>query len=219
MEERFPESKPYNAVKGCPEGYHHRKEYTTSNGTFVPARCVKSTTIHPQTTAEYRAQLSAKRHQRLKGVRGRLGLTKKCPSGYILRAPFKRKFSSTVKNQGFNVHKKNKTYRVYPTAHSVLVKAACIKDKGLPGKGPVSGEGIGPLHKGELTAYGYNVHKTEQERQEDLKKAIEVFGALGVYRKLDAVAKLTKRTAPEASHIFTKDRQWVKANYPLKAPS
>ena len=168
MEDRFPESKPYNAEKGCPEGYHHRKEYTTPKGTFVPARCVKSST---QESAEYRAKRAAKRHQRLTGVRGRLGLTKKCPPGYILRAPFKRKFSSTLKNQGFNVHKKNKTYRVYPTAHSVLVRAACIKDKGLPGKGPNS---IGPLHKGELTAYGYNVHKTAEERQEALKKAIKV---------------------------------------------
>ena len=215
MEDRFPESKPYNAEKGCPEGYHHRKEYTTPKGTLVPARCVKTVPIKPKNSA----QVSAKRHERLKGVRGRLGLTKKCPPGYILRAPFKRKFSSTLKNQGFNVHKKNRTYRVYPTAHSVLVKAACIKDKGLPGKGPASGEGIGPLHKGELTSYGYNIHKTAEERQEALKKAIKVFGALGVYHKLDAVAKLTKRTAPEASHIFTKDRQWVKAHYPLKAPA
>jgi len=214
MEDRFPESKPYNAEKGCPEGYHHRKEYTTPKGTFVPARCIKTIPIKPKNSA----QVSAKRHERLKGVRGRLGLTKKCPPGYILRAPFKRKFSSTLKNQGFNVHKKNRTYRVYPTAHSVLVKAACIKDKGLPGKGPTSGEGIGPLRKGELTAYGYNVHKTAEQRQEALKKAIQVFGALGVYHKLDAVAKLTKRTAPEASHIFVKDREWIKKHYPLKAP-
>jgi hypothetical protein len=49
-----------------------------------------------------------------------------------------------------------------------------------------------------------------------LKKAVEEYTALGVFRKLDAVAKLTKRTAPEAHRIFKTDRDWVQRTYTLK---
>jgi hypothetical protein len=88
-----------------------------------------------------------------------------------------------------------------------------MKDKGLPGKT----KRFGALRKGELAKYGYNLHKTQDERHRALRKAIAVYGALGVYRKLDAVAKLTTRTIPEASAAFKKDREWVRHTYSLKA--
>jgi hypothetical protein len=44
-----------------------------------------------------------------------------------------------------------------------------------------------------------------------LEKAIKHYGALSVYHKLDAVAKLTKHTAPDASAIFSKDKEWVRS--------
>jgi hypothetical protein len=50
-----------------------------------------------------------------------------------------------------------------------------------------------------------------------LRKSIEEYGALGVYRKLDAVAKLTERTIPDASKIYSKDRNWIKQSFNLKA--
>jgi hypothetical protein len=160
--------------------------------------------------------LYTRRNTGLTGTRARLGLTKKCPAGYILRAPFKRKFSSTLKKSGYNVRRGSKTYRVYPKSGSTLVKAACIKDRGLPGKGPRSGKGIGPLKKGELSRYGYNAHKSETERHSALKKAMEVYGPLSVYHKLDAVAKYTIRTAPDAHKVFKADRDWVYKNFPMK---
>jgi hypothetical protein len=152
----------------------------------------------------------------LAGTREKLGLTKKCPPGFILRAPYKRKFSTTTKQSGYNVHKKNKTYRIYPKASTTLVKASCIRNRGLPGKGPRSGKRFAPLHEGELSRYGYNAHKSADERHLALLKAINVYGALSVFRKLDAVAKLTLRTAPEAHKVFKADREWVQANFPLK---
>lgn len=152
----------------------------------------------------------------LRSTRRRLGLNKSCPTGYILRAPYTRKFSSTVKRSGFNVQKRGKTVRIYPTAGSTIVKASCVKNRGLPGKGPRTGKGIGPLKEGELSRYGYKARESEESRHKALKKAIEVYGALGVYRKLDAVAKLTLRTAPEAHRIFKTDRSWVQNHYVLK---
>ena len=213
MEHDSEKSLPYNDIKGCPEHYHRRKGYTTKKGTHVLPRCIRSTTIYPETSAEYRANVTAKRRKALHGVKDSLGLSRKCPKGYMLKAPYKRSYSTTLKQQGYNVHKKNITYRAYPKAGSTLIKATCIKDKGLPGKGPNL---IGPLRKGELSRYGYNLHKTENERHEALRTAIGVYGALGVYKKLDAVAKLTVRTVPEASLAFKKDRDWVKKTYSLK---
>lgn len=156
-----------------------------------------------------------RRNSGISGTRAKLGLTKKCPHGYIMRAPYKRRFSSSTKESGYNVHRGNKTYRVYPKSGSILVKAACIKNRGLPGKGPRSGKGI-TMKKGELSRYGYNAHKTQQERHDALKRAIEVYGPLNVFRKLDAVSKLTLRTAPEAHKIFKEDRDWVYKNFPMK---
>ena len=156
---------------------------------------------------------TTRRRSRLSGTRAKLGLDKNCPSGQILRAPYTRKFSNSTKVSGYNVKRGNKTYRIYPKVNSVLVKASCIENRGLPGKGPKK---IGPLKKGELTRYGYNVHISEEKRHVALKKAILVYGALNVLRKLTAVANLTERTAKEAHRIFRKDLEWVKKEYTLK---
>jgi hypothetical protein len=151
----------------------------------------------------------------LAGVKERLGLTKKCPKGFILRAPYKRKFSNITRKAGYNIQKGNKTIRVYPSAKKSIVKAACIKNRGLPGKGPRSGKGI-TLKKGELSRYGYNAHKSEEDRHAALREAMKVYGPLNVFRKLDGVAKLTLRTAPEAHKIFKQDRDWVFNNFSMK---
>ena len=59
--------------------------------------------------------------------------------------------------------------------------------------------------------------KSEEERHSALRKAVEKYGPVGVYRKLDAVSKLTFRSIPQASKIYTKDRNWVKEKFgPLK---
>ena len=102
------------------------------------------------------------------------------------------------------VHKQSLSY----------VGPKCVKDTGLPGKGEQS---IGPLRKGELNKYGYSMAATEDKRHSALKKAVEEYGALGVYRKLDAVSKLTERTIPEASKIYTEDKNWIKKKFSLKA--
>jgi hypothetical protein len=88
----------------------------------------------------------------------------------------------------------------------MLVESSCIKNTGAPGKGP---QLFGRLKKGELAKYGYSYKATDSERHAALKKAIDVYGRIGVYRKLNAVAKLTKRTVPSASNIFSKDRNWL----------
>jgi hypothetical protein len=137
----------------------------------------------------------------------------RCPKGYIIRKGYTRKFKPGVKASGFTVRRKGTIYTVRPKANSIRVPEACIKDRGLPGKGS---EGIGKLRKGELIKYGYQYRLSDSLRQSALKRAIKRYGPLSVYRKLDAVAKLSVRTAPDASDIFSRDRNWIKSNFELK---
>lgn len=139
-----------------------------------------------------------------------------CPKGYILRKGYTRKFKPGVKASGFTVRRKGTVYTVRPKANTIKVPASCIKNRGLPGKGPREGEGIGKLRKGELIKYGYQYRLSDGLRQSALKKAIKRYGPLSVYRKLDAVAKLSLRTAPDASRIFARDREWIADNFELK---
>lgn len=139
-----------------------------------------------------------------------------CPKGYIKRRGYTRKFKNTIKRLGYTVRKHNTVYTVRPKKDEVYVKPACIRNRGLPGKGVPEGEAIGPLRKGELVKYGYSYRLADSARRAALKRAIDRYGALSVYRKLDAVAKLSLRTAPDASRIFSLDRNWIRSNYDLK---
>ena len=77
------------------------------------------------------------------------------------------------------------------------------------------GPGIGPLRKGELAVFGYiNVAAlSEAKRHLSLGRAVRVYGALSVFRKLNAVYVYTRYTAPVSSAIFKVDRDWVKEYY------
>jgi hypothetical protein len=136
---------------------------------------------------------------------------KPCPPGYLLRKGYVRRFHNTVRNRGYTVKRGDTVFRVYPKANQVEVKASCIKDRGLPGT--LTGPGIGPLKRGELIKYGYSYRLPASLRREALKKAVSEYTALSVYRKLDAVAKLTKRLNHKASSRFEADRDWVKKEY------
>jgi hypothetical protein len=140
---------------------------------------------------------------------------KVCPPGYLLRKAYVRRYTTGVREKGYTVHRADKTYKAYPKSGSTIVKASCIVDRGKEGKGP---QAIAPLRRGELLKYGYSYRKPVEERHAALRKAEKEFGELGLFRKLDAVAKLATRTAPEASKVFKADRDWVRKTYgPLKA--
>jgi hypothetical protein len=120
-----------------------------------------------------------------------------CPAGFIKRNPY------------------NKTLK---TGKRVHVFGKCIIDRGLPGKGTRKGS-IGTLRKGELTKYGYKnvINLLPIQRMSALKKAIKEFGSLGVWRKLNAVAVLTKYTSPKISKIFKNDMAWIRSEFGIKA--
>ena len=211
-------SRTYNSKVGCPSGYHKRSGYTVKKtGTYVAPRCIRSTTTKKMSSRQFKMSALSTQKRRL-ATRKVSSREPNCPPGQIPRKAYVRKFSASTKQQGYTVRRKTGTiYRVYPKRSSTVVKASCIEDKGLPGK-LTSGEGIGPLRKGELLKHGYVYRIPKERRHNALRHAVKEYGPLGVYRKLDAVAKLSLRTAPNVSKIFEKDRDWVKRAYgPLKA--
>jgi hypothetical protein len=215
---KYPRSLAYNSAKGCPAGYHKRMTYKTTSGRVVPPRCVRATTIYADSSKEFKRGVTMKATRRLKaaGLTNKtLNLRKACPPGQILRKAYVRRFKTNVRERGYTVKRGSQMYRAYPKKSTTVVQAACVKDVGLPGKGP---QEIAPLRKGELMKYGYSYRKSDLERKEALRKAIKEYKALGVYRKLDAVAKLSTRAAPRASAVFKKDRNWVRKHFgPIKA--
>jgi hypothetical protein len=74
-------------------------------------------------------------------------------------------------------------------------------------------EGIGQLHKGDLTSKGYSLSKGKTARRSALKKVVKIEGPLKAFRQLNAVAVYTKKTAPSKSKTFKADRNWVRKTY------
>lgn len=215
----FKKSVNYNSNKGCPSGYHRRKGYTVKKtGTYVPPRCIRATSPYAETSAEFKERTRRVQAARLGRAKRPQNTTRKCPPGQIARKGYIRRFTSGIKASGYTVKRKSgTTYKVYPKKGSTYVKSACIKDRGLKGKA-APGKQFGPLRKGELKKHGYVYRLPVEKRHNALKKAVAEYGALNVYRKLNAVAKLSVRTAPGASAAFKADRNWVKETYgPLKA--
>ena len=210
-------SLPYDASGECPPGFHKRKSYSVG-GKTVATRCVRSTSVYSESSANFKKRVTRKMRRRTRSLSAsKLGLNKTCPPGQILRKPYIRKFSNTIKREGFTAKRGNQLVKVKPTKDSTLVPAACIKDRGLKGTLKKGQLGIGPLRRGELIQYGYSYHLDASARHKALEKAIKKFGALGVFRKLDAVAKLALRQAPRAAHVFAEDRDWVRDTHVLKA--
>jgi hypothetical protein len=211
------DSLPYNDKKGCPDGFHKRSSYTSKKGHRVSPRCVKAQTVYKETRKNYAHRVLERQQDRLRSAGKNKTKKLHCPPGRVERHGYVRRFGKTVMKRGYTVKKiTGKKYHIIPKQHSVYVKPSCIKDRGDPGvKAPDPGERIGQLRKGELKKHGYTYIKSRDERHIALRKAIKEFGTLGVYHKLDAVAKLSKHSVPKASKVFKEDRDWLKAKYEL----
>ena len=209
-------SLPYNENKGCPSGYHKRKSYLSMLGFRVPRRCIRSTSVYRNSSRQIRSKERAKQTRRNKlYVPSIKSLSRKaCPPGMIERKAFAREYSTAIRKKGYTVRRATgTTYRVYPKAKAISVKPQCVKNTGKSTK-----RTIGPLRNGELHKHGYSFKLREDDRRRALRQAVKEFGPLGVYRKLNAVSKLSKSLAPQASNVFKSDRNWINSKYgPLKA--
>jgi hypothetical protein len=86
---------------------------------------------------------------------------------------------------------------------------------GKAGKGFPNG--IGKLHEGELSDVGYSFTKKATSRHRALNKATKKYGALSVYRKLNALSVYTKRTSPKTSKTAKADRNYLGRKHGYKS--
>lgn len=100
----------------------------------------------------------------------------------------------------------------YIRGMKIRVPAKKVRDMGARGKwASKHGPGIGKLEEGGLTGYSPSLSKTV--RHTKLRKSVKRHGALSTFRKLNALATYTKRTAKGKSKTAKADRNWVKKTY------
>lgn len=158
--------------------------------------------------AKWRKKIEDKLYKQHKKARDKFGVPK-CNIGEIIREGYYRK--SYTKKNGVRIG-------------GVWVKPTCIRDRGLVGKGfplmkPTTlriqkpGEGIGPLKKGVLRKHGYSTKKLKKDRNIALSSAIREHGGLRIFRRLNAVRVLSKRTNKRASNIYYNDMKWIRKQF------
>jgi len=100
----------------------------------------------------------------------------------------------------------------YIRGMKIRFPAKKVKDMGAKGKwASLHGPGIGELKPGGLMGYSPSMSKTA--RHTKLRKVVKSKGALSTFRKLNALATYTKRTAKSKSRTAKADRNWVKKTY------
>lgn len=113
-----------------------------------------------------------------------------------------------ITRRGYIARRRGKTVRV---------SAKRILDRGAPGNwAAIHGPGIGELKEGALEKVGYSVKKGKTTRHKAIRKAVSKYGPLSTFRKLNAVATLTKRTAKGKSRTYKIDRNWTKKMFMRK---
>jgi hypothetical protein len=191
-------------MPSCPAGYVEKSDWFGFR-----TRCVRSSTKRNRKSSS-----STKKNRPKVYIPSMKSLARQaCPPGMIERKAYKRKYRKSVRKKGFTVQRSGTTYRVYPKAQSATIAATCVKDTGKEGKGTY--KSIGPLRKGELSKYGYSFREGTEKRHAALNKAIKAYGPLGVFRKLDAVYKLSENRIPRVAEVFKRDRNWVYQKYKM----
>ena len=180
----------------CKKGTILRSSYYIGD-TKVEASCIPDTGLPGKykTKVNKQTKISAKKQKlAMKLLKNK---SKKCKKGEIakvatIRKKYKRKDGTLVKR--------------------TVIKASCIKDKGLPGK---SSKKIVILKEDKLGKYGYKdvTNLTIMQRHRALMRAVRDNNYLYAIRALVGRSNLLIRTNPVVSKIFKKDQEWLSKKY------
>lgn len=253
-------SSNYNEPTNCPPGQilrkgYHRSSYTrrSSNGsrrnsanstkvkgTYVPERCITSTSymnLKGKKRSEIDREKLLKRAKIQRDV-GEKYPKLKCPPGYIERVGYTRRpYGRAYVGSGTSVN--------FTHVGSSEVPPTCIIDRGKKGKGQYepnahmgqnnvsrrsrsrnrnSRSGSSSikiptvLSKGDLKRFGYSNVKnmSVNDRHQALHEAVESYGnPLSIFRKLIVISTMNRNTNPEASKIFHNDAYWLRDQFGL----
>jgi hypothetical protein len=67
----------------------------------------------------------------------------------------------------------------------------------------------------DLEVYGYGMRKTPKARHRALVRAVQVYGPLAVFHKLNALQVLNKNDDPDLAAIARSDKRYVGKKYDL----
>ena len=78
---------------------------------------------------------------------------------------------------------------------------------------------IGPIKKGLLTKFGYVdvASLSQQKRRAALKKAVDAYGSLSTWKKINVLSVFTKKRNPKLRGIYNADKDWIKRTFGLRA--
>lgn len=144
-----------------------------------------------------RAAIQKKARQMFRGQ-----TPKHCPVGRVLR-------------EGFSRHSTHR--RSFKRASGSVVRATNVKSSWtgptcVPSINRVKKKRLFVLEKGDLKKYGYHdIGKlSSRQRKTILKRALADIKPLSLYRKLNALYVLQKRTNPSLAKDFKDDAEWIK---------
>jgi hypothetical protein len=72
---------------------------------------------------------------------------------------------------------------------------------------------IGILRRGDLKIFGYRYDLPVELRHAALEKAMNKYGVLATWHKLEAIANISKTTNPVPASKFKEDANWVLSIY------
>ncbi len=204
----FKKAKPYNPFLGCSQGYRKQKGYTRKDGKRIPTRCV-----HGESAPD-------KKKIHGGGLFFKSSITRRnCPKGYVYRKGYTRKFHTKTRVKGYSVQKKDGTrYRIFPKTAMSKVKSSCMRKKrASSASASVTAAQCSSLKRGDLHKYGYQYRLAPSARREALKKAIQTYTPIGVYKRLKLASKCSKDVKPAASKVFAEDASQIRSNYAIES--
>lgn len=197
----------------CPKGMTLRESYKRrGTNKRVSSRCIRKTGLMRGKSSVRTERILKNASMRAitaknKSMKRNMHVSKRCPSGKILRSGYSRK--SYTRKSGSLVR-------------GSLVAPKCITDRGKSGKG----SRLIVLDTKEdhfLSEYGYHDVETtsKEKRHEALHKLIKHFipikGEMATYnyviRALNARYILNRNTNPKAAKIFKADQRVISAIY------
>jgi hypothetical protein len=204
----FKKARPYNPFLGCSHGFRKQHGYTRKDGKRIPTRCV-----HGESAPDKKKTHGGRLFFQSSVTR------RKCPSGYVYRKGYTRKFHTKTREKGYSVQKKDGTrYRIFPKTVKATVKSSCMRKKrASTASSSVSAAKCASLKRGELYKFGYQYRLATAARRDALKKAIQTYTPLGVYKRLKLASKCSKSIKPTASKIFEEDASQIRSNYAIES--
>jgi hypothetical protein len=68
---------------------------------------------------------------------------------------------------------------------------------------------IPPLKKGDLTKFGYHAHNLATQRKQSLIQAMQYYGPLSVFKKVNSLSVLSKNKEPKLHRKYENDKKFI----------